>query len=157
MRFKSAMWVWLLTMLMLPSWSANARAEQVSGTGTSTITNIVVVSSRNAGGNNILTLEVTAALTGVLEGTLLSQETAIVHPNGTVTLQAVSTFNGTANGAEGTLILRENGVIDASGQLRHSNFVILDAGGGLSGVRGRGSLQLAGGAGSYEVDLQFPD
>ena len=148
----------LAAALTLGLWlvTTDALAEQVTGTGTAVVTSYVITATRQEGGNTIMTLEVSATLTGILQGTSQATETAIVYPNGTTNIQAVETFTGSVNGVSGTLVFKSLGTLDAAGTLEGS-FTILSASDCLDGVRGHGSLHSASGNGAYEVTLVYPN
>src|SRR3712207_2180769 len=74
----------IATVLLSPA--AAGATEPVSGGGNFTVTSTVVTSARVADGNTFLTILVTSTLTGTLEGTTVGEETAVVHPNGLITV-----------------------------------------------------------------------
>ncbi|MET0384556.1 MAG: DUF3224 domain-containing protein [Polyangiales bacterium] len=157
MQCRFGRWVLLLGALILASSSLVARADKVRGGGPTTVTSTVVTATRTEGDKTILTLKVLAEVEGILDGSIDSDETAVIYPDGSIDLEALQTFTGTANGVEGTLLIREYAHFDEDGELCYSRFHIVDAGGGLAGVHGHGRIEITDGAGTYEIVLHEPD
>ncbi len=113
---------------------------------------------RFADGNTILNLSVTYALTGGFNGTFVDTEKEIIRPTGEGTFQGRGTFTGTVNGISGTLVFSMAGTFNASIATARGQFVILSGTGGLSNLRGRGTLEESGPKGTYSAQIHFdPD
>lgn len=143
----------VLSVLLLP---ANAGAtEPISGGGTFTVTSTEITSTQvTDDGDVILTILVTSTLTGIMEGTTVAEERAVVHPDGLITVNTFDTFTGTVNGIAGTAVFRVVGVIDATGALT-GQFSIFGGTGGLANLRGQGTIEGVGDVGTYAVDIHF--
>jgi hypothetical protein len=138
---------------LLPQ-TAGASAP-VSGGGDFAVTSDVVTSSRNADGNTFLTIAMTTDVTGTLAGTIVTDETAVVHPNGVITIQAAETFTGTVDGIAGTLQFDTVGIADAATGAVTGRFTIVDGGGGLANLHGQGTVAGVGSAGTYTIEIAF--
>ena len=143
----------IATVLLSPA--AAGATEPVPGGGGFTVTSTVVTSTRAADGNTFLTILVTSTLTGTLEGTTVGEETAVVHPNGLITVDTFETFTGTVNGSAGTAVFRVVGTADAASGALSGQFIIVDGTGGLANLRGLGTIEGVGDIGAYTVDIHF--
>src|SRR6266566_6268751 len=79
-------------LLTLPK----AQAQPIPVTGSSTDCEHVI-SVQTVGPNTIIILSETACFHGTFEGTWVGTERDVIHPNGTVTIQASGIFSGTVN------------------------------------------------------------
>lgn len=154
MRYGLTTLVILAFGLALSSTTADARTRRVTGTGTTTVTSRVITSSRQEGNYTIAAVSVTAVSTGILSGTIEAEETAIVHPDGAITITGVNRLIGSVDGTPGTLVIQERARIETSGRAR-SKFQIVEGTDALQAVRGRGSIQFKGDNGTYSVTLEF--
>src|SRR5437667_3184453 len=84
-------------LLTLPK----AQAQPIPVTGSSTDCEHII-SVQTVGPNTIIILSETACFHGTFEGTWVGTERDVIHPNGTVTIQASGVFSGTVNGRSGT-------------------------------------------------------
>ena len=142
-----------LSLASFPT-TADAKPRRVTGTGTTTVTSRVITSTRQEGKYTIAAVRVTAVVTGILSGTIEADETAVVHPDASITITAVNRLIGTVNGTPGTLVVQERARIETDGRAR-SKFEIVEGTNALSGVRGRGSIHFNGDNGTYSVTLDF--
>ena len=139
LRIASLILLVLPAILLLPAVYATKPA---SSNGTFTITNVMPVSSKTAGGNTFTTADLTFALTGVFSGKVVETATTqlttasghIVDVGG-----GTATFTGTVNGASGTLAFLIVG--NNSGGVFHGHFTIISGTGGLANLRGEGTFQ----------------
>ena len=143
----------IATVLLSPA--AVGATEPVSGGGGFTVDSAVVTSTRVVDGNTFLTSLVTSTLTGTLEGTTVGEETAVVHPNGLIIADTFETFTGTVDGSAGTAVLRVVGTVDAASGALSGQFTIVEGTGGLANLRGQGTIQGVGDAGTYTADIHF--
>src|SRR5216117_2958788 len=87
-------------LLTLPK----AQAQPIPVSGSSTDCEHVI-SVRTVGPNTIIILSETACFHGTFEGTWVGTERDVIHPNGTVSIQASGVFSGTVNGRSGTCVI----------------------------------------------------
>jgi hypothetical protein len=119
-------------LLTLPK----AQAQPIAATFNSTDCEHVI-SVQTVGRNTIITLDITACLHGTFEGTLVGTERDVIHPNGTVTLQATGVFSGTVNGRSGTCVLSSEVSLTPNGDVTH--WVVDQGTGDLAGLHGQGT------------------
>ena len=140
-------------LLQLPGTVAEAAAPPAPCDGTFSILTTTVIDSRVAGGNTIITDVVTGTLTGLYSGAIEAERRTVIHPNGTITGQALETFTGNVAGRTGTggLVFRIVFTGDATAGTFAGSFIILSGTGGLAGLHGKGTFSgsLATGAGTY--------
>ncbi len=117
-------------LLTLPK----AQAQPIPATFNSTdCEHVISVQSR--GPNTIITLSETGCLHGTFEGTVVGTERDVIHPNGTVTIQASGVFSGTVNGRSGTCVISAVVNVDVT------NHWVVDQGtGDLAGLHGQGTI-----------------
>ena len=119
-------------LLTLPK----AQAQPVPATFNSTDCEHVI-SVQTAGPNTIITLEETGCVHGTFEGTVVAIERDVIHPNGTVTLQASGVFSGTVNGRSGTCVTSSTVALTRNGDVTH--WVVDQGTGDLAGLHGQGT------------------
>ena len=119
-------------LLTLPQ----AQAQPIPADSTSTDCEHVI-SVQTAGPNTIITLSETACSRGTFEGTLVNIERDVIHPNGTVTLQASGVFSGTVNGRSGTCVTSSTVALTRNGDVTH--WVVDQGTGDLAGLHGQGT------------------
>jgi len=118
-------------LLTLPK----AQAQPIPVTGSSTDCEHII-SVRTVGPNTIITSSITTCFHGTFEGTWVGTERDVIHPNGTVTIQASGVFSGTVNGRSGTC------VTSVVVNVPHTNHWVVDQGtGDLAGLHGQGTFQ----------------
>ena len=144
----------LTAMAFLLPQTAGASAP-VAGGGDFVVTSDVVTSTHQDAGNTFLTIAMTTDVTGTLAGTIVTDETAVVHPNGVITIQAAETFTGTANGIAGTLQFNTVGIADAATGAFTGQFAIVDGSGGLANLHGHGTVEGVGFVGTYTIEIAF--
>src|SRR6266699_2294428 len=121
-------------LLTLPK----AQAQPIPASGDTTDCEHVI-SVRTAGPNTIITLSETVCFHGTFVGTLVATERDVIHPNGTVTIQASGVFSGTVNGRSGTCVLSYQVAITGNGGVSH--WVVDQGTGDLAGLPGHGTTQ----------------
>lgn len=124
------------------------------GTGTlSRVARTLTALPETADGNTFLRIQNTWDMTGALEGALVSNPFAIVHPDGLVTFTEMATFTGAVGGKSGTFVWRSAGTGDGV------NFVgylsILSGTDDLASLRGEGTFELHGAVGTYTISYHF--
>ena len=93
-----------------------------------------------AGGNTVITFNVTTRATGTLNGSLVGTELDVVHRDGSINLHGTAVFTGTINGSlEGTLLFTYNGIGNANTGHETLHFVGRQGTGGLAGVHFEGT------------------
>jgi hypothetical protein len=114
------------------------------------------VTIRQAGGNTIVTRELTQAWSGGLSGTAEVAQTTVNHPNGEFTSQVTATCTCTVQGVSGILYLRSQGSSDPNAEIFHGRWTIVGGEGGLAGLHGQGtSSQVFPGPVLYEGEVHF--
>jgi hypothetical protein len=98
-----------------------------------------VISVQTVGRNTIITLEETICSHGTFEGGGVAIERDVIHPNGTVSIQASGVFSGTVNGRSGTCVLSSQVALTPNGDVTH--WVVDQGTGGLAGLHGQGTNQ----------------
>jgi hypothetical protein len=103
-----------------------------------------VISVQTVGPNTIITLSETACFHGTFEGTWVGTERDVIHPNGTVTIQASGVFSGTVNdgtvnGRSGTCVFSAAVSLTRNGDVTH--WVVDQGTGDLAGLSGQGTFQ----------------
>jgi hypothetical protein len=132
----------VIALMMLPMAVASmAYADEptsVSGTrqGVGPVRNRVV---QEAGGNTIITSEITQVWTGGISGIAEVQRRQINHPNGEFTTHTFSTCTCTVDGVTGILYLNTQGNSDPNEQLFSGTWVIVGGEGDLAGLQGQGT------------------
>lgn len=119
-------------LLTLPK----AQAQPIPATFNSTDCEHVI-SVQTVGRNTIITLEETGCFHGTFEGTWVGTERDVIHPNGTVTLQASGVFSGTVNGRSGTCVTSSQVALTRNGDVTH--WVVDQGTGDLAGLHGQGT------------------
>ncbi len=102
---------------------------------------------RMAGGNTIISQTGTTTITGTFEGTMESEVTVVIHPNGKTNTRVTGMFNGSVDGSSGTLVMRFAALGDAVTGEMEGNWVILSGTGDLVNLRGQGTVEGIGGVG----------
>src|SRR5437867_178382 len=121
-------------LLTLPK----AQAQPIPASGDSTDCERVI-SVQSSGPNTIITLSETGCFHGTFEGTWVGTERDVIHPNGTVSIQASGVFSGTVNGRSGTCVLSVAVSLTRNGGV--SRWVADQGTGDLAGVHGQGTTQ----------------
>jgi hypothetical protein len=121
-------------LLTLPK--AQAQPIPVSGSSTD-CEHVISVQSR--GPNTIITLSETGCFHGTFEGTWVGTEQDVIHPNGTVTIQASGVFSGTVNERSGTCVISSAVSLTRNGDVTH--WVVDQGTGDLAGLHGQGTFQ----------------
>src|SRR5437667_4903868 len=119
-------------LLTLPK----AQAQPIPASGDSTDCERVI-SVQSSGPNTIITLSETGCFHGTFEGTWVGTERDVIHPNGTVTIQASGVFSGTVNGRSGTCVLSVAANLTLNGDVTH--WVVDQGTGDLAGLHGQGT------------------
>src|SRR5438876_3677071 len=97
-----------------------------------------VISVQTVGQNTIVTLAETVCLhDGTFEGGGVGTERDVIHPNGTVTIQASGVFSGTVNGRSGTCVTSLAANLTLNGDVTH--WVVDQGTGDLAGLHGQGT------------------
>ena len=142
-------------LLQFPGAVAEAAGPPVAGCGTFSAASPMVVESRVVGGNTIITDVVAGSLTGLFSGPIVAERRIVLHPNGTITGQALETFTGSVaaptGGQAGGLVFRLVFTGDAAAGTFSGSFIILSGTGGLANLHGHGTFDgsLITGAGTY--------
>ena len=121
-------------LLTLPK----AQAQPIPATSNSTDCEHVI-SVQTVGPNTIITLSETGCFHGTFEGTLVATERDVIHPNGTVSIQASGVFSGTVNGRSGTCVSSFEASLTPNGDVTH--WVVDQGTGDLAGLHGQGTTQ----------------
>ena len=121
-------------LLTLPK----AQAQPIPASGSTTDCEHVI-SVRTAGGNTIITLEITACFHGTFDGTWVGTERDVFRADGTGTVQGSGVFSGTVNGRSGTMVFSYQVSISRNGEVTH--WVVDQGTGGLAGLHGQGTDQ----------------
>jgi hypothetical protein len=121
-------------LLTLPK----AQAQPVPATINSTDCEHVI-SVQTVGPTTIITLSETACFHGTFEGTWVGTERDVIHPNGTVSLQASGVFSGTVNERSGTCVTSAEASLTRNGDVTH--WVVDQGTGDLAGLHGQGTTQ----------------
>ena len=98
------------------------------------------VTTREAGGNTIVTREATQEWTGGISGTAEIQVTQTNHPNGEFTTRGTATCVCTVDGVTGILYMNTQGNSDPNEQLFSGTWTITGGEGDLAGLHGQGTL-----------------
>jgi len=98
-----------------------------------------VISVQTVGPNTIIILSETACFHGTFEGTWVGTERDVIHPNGTVTIQASGVFSGTVNERSGTCVISSAVSLTRNGDVTH--WVADQGTGDLAGLSGQGTFQ----------------
>ena len=99
-----------------------------------------VISVQTVGRNTIITLSETICLhDGTFEGGGVGTERDVIHPNGTVSIQASGVFSGTVNGRSGTCVTSSTVALTRNGDVTH--WVVDQGTGDLAGLHGQGTTQ----------------
>ena len=99
-----------------------------------------VISVQTVGRNTIITLSETICLhDGTFEGGGVGTERDVIHPNGTVSIQASGVFSGTVNGRSGTCVISTTVTLTRNGGVTH--WVVDQGTGDLAGLHGQGTNQ----------------
>ena len=121
-------------LLTLPK----AQAQPIPASGSTTDCEHVI-SVRTAGGNTIITLEITACFHGTFDGTWVGTERDVFRADGTGTVQGSGVFSGTVNGRSGTMVFSYQVSATRNGDVTH--WVVDEGTGGLAGLSGQGTFQ----------------
>jgi hypothetical protein len=114
------------------------------------------VTTREAGGNTIITREATQTWTGDISGTAEVQQTLVQHPNGEFTSQSIATCTCTVDGVTGILYVRSQGHSDPNAQIFLGTWTIVGGEGDLAGLRGQGTVtQVPPAPNLYEGTVHF--
>src|SRR3989475_5646686 len=119
-------------LLTLPK----AQAQPIPASGSTTDCEHVI-NVRTAGPTTIITSSITTCFHGTFEGTWVGTERDVIHPNGTVTIQASGVFSGTVNGRSGTCVLSLAANLTLNGDVTH--WVVDQGTGDLAGLHGQGT------------------
>jgi hypothetical protein len=119
-------------LLTLPQ----AQAQPIPATFNSTDCEHVI-SVQTVGRNTIITLEETGCFHGTFEGTWVGTERDVIHPNGTVSIQASAVFSGTVNERSGTCVTSLQAALTRNGDVTH--WVVDQGTGDLAGLHGQGT------------------
>jgi hypothetical protein len=95
---------------------------------------------QEAGGNTIVTSEITQIWTGGISGTAEVQRRQINHPNGEFTSENVATCLCTVDGITGILYVRSHGRSDPNESLGLGTWTITGGEGDLAGLHGQGTF-----------------
>jgi Protein of unknown function (DUF3224) len=99
-----------------------------------------VISVQTVGPTTIITLSETVCLhDGTFEGGGPATERDVIHPNGTVSIQASGVFSGTVNGRSGTCVFSLVASLTPNGDVTH--WVVDQGTGDLAGLHGQGTTQ----------------
>jgi len=120
-------------LLTLP----NAQAQPIPASGNSTDCEHVI-SVQSSGPNTIITLSETGCFHGTFVGTWVGTERDVIHPNGTVTIQASGVFSGRVNGRSGTCVISSAVSLTLNGDVTH--WVVDQGTGDLAGLHGQGTF-----------------
>ncbi len=96
-----------------------------------------VISVQTVGRNTIITLSETGCFHGTFEGTWVGTERDVIHPNGTVSIQASAVFSGTVNERSGTCVTSLQAALTRNGDVTH--WVVDQGTGDLAGLHGQGT------------------
>jgi hypothetical protein len=112
---------------------------------------------RSSGGNEFFAVTGTTSWTGTFSGTSTEVGTVAFHPNGNVSVHAVSTFIGTVNGVPGTVTFVLSGRNGPDQDFR-ATATIVGATGGLAGLHGvvtqQGTVGDNGPVGTYSGQIE---
>ena len=97
-----------------------------------------VISVQTVGPNTIITLSETGCFHGTFVGTWVGTERDVIHPNGTVTIQASGVFSGRVNGRSGTCVISSAVSLTLNGDVTH--WVVDQGTGDLAGLHGQGTF-----------------
>jgi hypothetical protein len=118
--------------------AANASAAPPSPvTGTFSVVNTTITSTRTAGGNTFITLTRTAVVSGTFTGTTIDEVLLVMHANGTTSLRGAGTCTCAIEGRTGTFDYRfqGSGIFPTSGS---GHYVVTHGTGGLAGLHAQG-------------------
>jgi hypothetical protein len=139
----------MIAALMLLSVGVAYATPPISGSGTFVLVSIGDQEVRLADGNTILRLTETFDVVGTLSGTLVMEESAVIHSKGHLTYQGFGVFTGTVDGRSGTLCLR---VVDSPSPL--GEMTITSGTGDLANLRGHATyVETAPNTGEYTIQL----
>jgi hypothetical protein len=143
-------------LLLLPLGAAHAdQPTPVSGT------NVRAGPPRNvtvqeAGGNTIVTSDITQAWSGGISGIAEAHRRQINHPNGEFTTHISTTCTCTVDGVTGTLYLRIQGHSDPNSSMFLGTWTIVGGEGDLADLHGQGTVsQVFPGPSLYEGSVHF--
>ncbi len=108
---------------------------------------------RQVGENLIITFNVTADVTGTLNGSLEGIELDVVHRDGSITLHGTALFTGSVDGRSGTLLFTYNGIGNAVTGHENLRFAGRQGTGDLAGVYVEGTAEGDVGAPNPGCDL----
>ncbi len=107
--------VMVTSMLLLSAAPAYANApEKIDISGNFVIVNWQNTSISQSGPNTVITSVYSEVVTGSATGTVTGEQTAIVHPDGSQTVQGLDTCTCSVNGVNFTAVLRFQAVGDLS-------------------------------------------
>ncbi|MBA3244051.1 MAG: DUF3224 domain-containing protein [Actinobacteria bacterium] len=115
--------------------TATASSKETAA-GTIAVTERTLVLSYRDGNDIVRELQVRRTLTGTFSGTEVSLVHNVTHPDGSADLTVVSSCSCTVEGRTGTVTFSERATVDLAGVITVRRKII-DATGGLEGLRGR--------------------
>jgi hypothetical protein len=126
----------------------------MTGGGTGEISELLIDSSRQAGGNVIQERTLRGTVSGTLDGAFEERVRGVIHANGLVTFQGTMEFFGTVAGCgdgPGYLKATLSGRGIAGLPVADASFRLVDQASNTLDVRGTGTLSQVGRAMTYEV------
>jgi hypothetical protein len=139
--------------LTAPSFATGPMGPPQTGSGTASITSLVITSERVAGRNLIQEREITGTLSGALQGTFVEHARGVIHGTGLVTYQATFVFTGTVDGCagEGSFTASLSGTGQAGIPITEASFRVIDQGSNTLRIAGTGTMRQVGPTATYEV------
>ena len=146
----------LLLPAALPLLLQLVHATPSTAIGFIAATGFTITGASFADGNTFMTITVTTMLTGTLSGTGVDLASLLVHSDGTFNAQHLSTCTCSFDGQSGTL----NSIFNLKGSMvtrvAIGQWTILSGTGGLSTLRGQGTLNGAPFVGAdYSLQIHF--
>jgi len=124
----------------------------LTGSGTGTITSLVITSQVAVGNNVIQERTLEGVLSGALEGTFAESVRGVIHGNGLITFQGTLEFAGTLAGCgEGTLTASFSGTGVAGAPTTDAFLRIINQSAGTIAAAGTGTQHQTGPNITYEL------
>ena len=108
----------------------------------------VFTSTRTAGGNTIVTSDLTEVISGTYVGTITGTSRVVIHADGTANLHGEFVCACTVAGQGSGLLMYSFEGTGAGGTFT-GNYRIIGSSGGLAGTHGLGDFSVTGTAGTY--------
>jgi Protein of unknown function (DUF3224) len=142
-----------LALALMATNVATAAGQPFDASGTSVGTGVELSNFRYAPPCGcvvtFLDLTATGTMSGTFQGQYLIEDSCVVPPTGQAACHGTVTFTGTVNGVSGTARFNQASFIDGSTGASHGTFTAVSGTGGLANLRGHGTFDDDGYAGTF--------